>query len=64
VRSSRLAGLLCVPAALALLLAVVVRHAIGETLEGPAFSTALGVAGGLAVGSLLIVALNGRRSRS
>jgi hypothetical protein len=63
-RSPRPVPLLTVLVALALLLAIAARHAIGETMEGPTFSTALGVVGGLALGSLLIVALNGRRSRS
>jgi hypothetical protein len=52
-----------VAVALLLMIAVAVRHAIGETLEGPMFSTAVGVVGGLCVGSLLVVALGSRRSR-
>jgi hypothetical protein len=53
-------------AAITLLLALTfaIRHAIGETLESPAFSTAVGVAGGFAVGGLLVVALGARRARS
>jgi hypothetical protein len=50
--------------ALVVLLAIAARHAIGETLEGAAFSNALGVCGGLALGSCLIVALSGRVSRA
>jgi hypothetical protein len=48
---------------LLLVLAFAMRNAIGETLESPAFSTAVGVADGLAVGTLLLVALGARRAR-
>jgi hypothetical protein len=60
----RLARLGTAVVAILLLLAVALRHAIGETLEGPSFSTAAGVAGGLCVGSVLLVMLGARRSRS
>lgn len=49
---------------LLLLSLALARTPIGEIVEGPGFSTALAVVGGLVIGTCLVVALGAGRSRA
>ena len=51
-------------AGLLLLFLALARAPIGEIVEGPGFSTALAVAGGLVLGTCLVVALGAGRWRA
>jgi hypothetical protein len=62
--SARTPRALPIGAAILVLVALLVRHQIGETIEGPTFSTAVAVAGGLALGASLVLALGARRSQT
>ncbi len=48
--------------AILVLLVALARNPIGEAIEGPAFSTAVAVAGGLTIGGALVMMLGARRS--
>jgi hypothetical protein len=63
-RSVRTVRALPIGAALLLLLMVLAHDSLAEMIEGPAFSTAVAVAGGLAVGAGLIFTLGARRSQA